>query len=146
MVIKEVSKSWKGEFEVPGLPELTEDEIKALKTVVRSAGDVLAALASLPEEISPEAKETIIGVIGFVMSEAKNNAIMSVDQIIGGEAMRAPLENEFSPESIFGLNLKEELVKILTPDEVRLAAEHYTELNQDDGEENPDSNQEESEE
>lgn len=129
MKIEESCKAWTGVFEIPGFPEVTEEELKAIKMIVHAAGDVLAVLTSLPEELASEMRETIIGTIGFIMVEAKNSAIMSVDSMLGNVALKAPLENEFSSANIFGLDLKETLTNALTEKELLIAMEHYPELN-----------------
>lgn len=128
MKIEESCKAWTAVFEIPGFPEVTEEELKAIKMIIHASGDVMAILASLPEELTSEMRETIIGTIGFIMAEAKNSAIMSVDNILGNVAMKTPLENEFSSANIFGLDLKETLTNALTDKELAIAMEHFPEL------------------
>lgn len=131
MLIQEKCKSWTMDYNVEGLPELNENETEAVKVILHSSGDIVAILGHLPE-LEPGVKETIVGSLAFIMMEAKQQAIAAVDNVLGTQALNAPLEDDFSAEEIFGLDLTESFKETLNEEEINIASEHFSPIKEDE--------------
>jgi hypothetical protein len=143
MQIHESCHNWELDYKNPSLKVINEtsNEFKILKSILHLAGDIIDAYNNLPPEVDSEIRDVVLGSFSVLLIETKNDILNVIDTAVSAQALKDPLQNEYSENTIFGVNVIDELKAVLTEKELSIAAEHLHTLlpsgeeegNDDDG-------------
>jgi hypothetical protein len=127
MQIHESCHNWELDYKNPSLKVVNEDsnEFKILKSILHLAGDIIDAYNNLPPEVDSEIRDMVLGSFSAFLLETKDNILNVIDTAVSAQALKDPLQDEYSEDKIFGIKVIDEFKTILTePEELSIAAEH----------------------
>lgn len=134
MKLTESCEAWSLEFNHNTLsPELTEDQIGFLKSIMHTAGDSLGVVLGMPAE-ETELRNHILEAIASIYLDARRQIQMAVELTIMNQAILSPLQKGFTDEELYGENLTEALKASLKSDEELGIADEYLSHEDDDEE------------
>lgn len=104
MILKSNCEGWKLKFEHDSEVELSEELKVALSDILHAAGDSVSLVCDLPEsatELQAPIAESIKGIFLGVANHVED----MVGNFLTTHMMKQPLTQEFSEESVFGMDL-----------------------------------------
>jgi hypothetical protein len=105
--------------------EYSEEETELLKAILHVSGDAVAVILNIKE---PKVHIELLSAFHALAVLFRDNLQETLEEFMAMQTIMTPLEGEFSPEEIYGKDIRSELFSYLTDEEKDIAADSFPDI------------------